>query len=161
MIREYRVRPRGSLALIVSVVITLLLVVLLILPIQVAQAKLPPRPTPKEESGFDASGAPIELRVRFSQVEQARRWQELWTVVQWQDTSGNWHDVEGWKGTLDEMVNGEGRKVWWVFRADLGKGPFRWAVYRRPSGGLLAQTEVFSLPSADGQAVWITVTLKP
>src|SRR5688572_16967693 len=37
-----------------------------------------------------------------------------WTVVQWADPLGGWHDVEGWRGDLDE---GE-QKVWWVLDKD-------------------------------------------
>lgn len=152
-------------ALIAGVIATLLLFVLLTLPAQTARAaqgNLPPRPTPGAESGGDAGlagVASIELRVRFSRVEQARRWQELWTVVQWQDALGGWHDVEGWRGPLDEMVNGEGRRVCWVLDKDFGTGPFRWTVYRSRSGRLLGYSESFHLPRDAGQTVAVTVTV--
>ncbi len=158
---EYTARRRFAFALVAGILAMLVVAASLLLPTQSAQAGLPPRPTPQAGSGSDAGGAPIELRVRFGQGEQARRWQELWTVVQWQDTFGNWHDVEGWRGTLDEIVDGEGRQVWWVYRRDLGKGPFRWMVYQSPSGGLLVRSESFHLPGADGQTVEVAVSLKP
>jgi hypothetical protein len=67
-----------------------------------AEPALPSRstPTPIRPSGEGKQereveeGAYIELGI-----------QDLlsgaWTVVQWQDTAGNWHDVEGWQGWLD------------------------------------------------------------
>jgi hypothetical protein len=155
---KHRVRRRFALAVIAGVVVILGLVTG---PAQTTQADLPPRPTPPAESHSDLSGAPIELRVRFSQAAQAARWQELWTVVQWQDAFGSWHDVEGWKGALDEISGGEGKKVWWVYQRDLSKGPFQWSVYQSPSGKLLARSEPFYLPGADGRVVRMSVTLKP
>lgn len=154
-------RWRCVLTFVASLVV--LMLAALTSPTQIAQAGLPPRPTPQPASSEAALAgmASIELRVHLGQMGQAVRWQELWTVVQWQDASGKWHDVEGWRGALDEMVNGEGRKVWWVYRRDLGTGPFRWVIYQSPSGGLLASSNVFHLPGAEGQAVDVAVKLKP
>jgi len=149
-------------------VFALLLATWLILPAQAVRADLPPRPTPRPtvppEPAWETllvSVAAIELRVRFGQEGQARHWQEMWTVVEWQDAFGDWHEVEGWRGTFDEFVDGEGRKVWWVYRRDLGTGPFRWAVYMSPAGELLAHSESFHLPGAAGQRVEVSVTLEP
>ena len=158
----YRVNQRWALAFAAGV-FALLVAALLIWPARAVRADLPPRPTPQPappEAGL-AGVAPIELRVRFVREEQARRWQELWTVVEWQDAFGGWHDVEGWRGTLDEIVDGEGRKVWWVYQRDLGTGPFRWTVYRSPAGRLLAHSEPFHLPGAAGQTVTVNVALRP
>lgn len=85
----------------------------------------------------------------------------MWTVIQWQDAAGNWHTVEGWQGTLDEMVNTEGVKTWWVARPEWGKGPFRWMVYERRGGRLLAPSAPFKLPSAQDQRIGITVSPEP
>ena len=109
-------------------------------------------------------GGQIELRVQFAPAWWQRRtvhWQELWTVIQWQDRLRNWHDVEGWRGGLDEIVKSEGGKTWWVIQADLGKGPFRWLVYDRAGGKLLAASQSFNLPSASGQTVKVQVELEP
>ncbi len=133
------------------------------LPILSVRADLPPRPTPQPappEAGL-ARLASVELQVHFGQEEQARHWQEMWTVVEWQDAFGDWHEVEGWRGTFDEIVDGKGRKVWWVYPRDLGTGPFRWTVYGSPSGRLLAHSKPFHLPDAMGQTSVVTVTLRP
>lgn len=65
----------------------------------------------------------------------------LWSVVQWQAPSGNWHDVEGWRGTV---VNG--KTIWWVEQKDFGKSPFRWVVYKDVSSSPLATSTPFQLP---------------
>lgn len=115
---------------------------------------LPPRPTPAP----GGPGASIELRVQAGYVYLSH-WQDLWTVVQWQDAHGDWHDVEGWRGSLDEIVQGEGQKVWWVYQRDLNKGPFRWVVYEHVGGKRLASSEPFNLPQAPGQTTVTSVTL--
>lgn len=89
-------------------------------------------------------GAAIWLRVR--PADPASQGQDLWTVVQWQDALGEWHDVEGWRGVVDDLVNGEGRKVWWLPSSLFGKGPFRWLVYVRPGGAFVGQSAPFYLP---------------
>ena len=144
-------------------------------PVQQSTTPTPPPPTwtpgppppktpvpPINLPGPD--GGQIELRVQFAPAWWQRRtvhWQELWTVIQWQDRLRNWHDVEGWRGGLDEIVNGEGGKTWWVARTDLGKGPFRWLVYDRAGGKLLAASQSFNLPSVSGQTVKVQVELEP
>jgi hypothetical protein len=109
-------------------------------------------------------GGQIELRVQFAPTwwqRQTVHWQELWTVIQWQDYLKNWHVVEGWQGGLDEIVKGEGWKTWWVIQSDLGKGPFRWLVYEGPGGKLLAKSEPFNLPQAAGQTIKVQIMLNP
>ena len=80
-------------------------------------------------------------------------WQDVCTVVQWQDAWSDWHAVEGWRGTLDDVSTGVsdkivGHKTWWVAAEDLGKGPFRWQAYRCGNGKLLATSAPFYLPSS-------------
>ena len=83
-------------------------------------------------------------------------WQELWTVVQWQDARGGWHDVEEWRGTLDEAVSDGGRKRWWVARDGFGAGPFRWMVYRsKKTDVLLSESTSFHLPDTAGETVTV------
>jgi hypothetical protein len=74
----------------------------------------------------------------------------VWTVVQWQDSAGGWHDIEGWRGTLDG-----GQKIWWVAQRDFGTGPFRWVIYEGQGGRLLATSESFYLPASAEQRFWI------
>lgn len=88
-------------------------------------------------------------------------WQTLWTGVQWQDGLGAWHDVEGWRGHLDEEVRGVGKKTWVVADGHLGHGPFRWLVYARQGGEVVAVSRSFYLPSAAGDIYEVRVGLPP
>jgi len=80
--------------------------------------------------------------------------------VQWQDDKGYWHDVAGWQSTLDEVQDGEGKKTWWLDEGLLGKGPFRWAVYRSQDGWLLATSGPFDLPARTGATATIEMSLE-
>lgn len=115
---------------------------------------LPPRPTPGPTSviiiGQAGQGAAIELHVPAAQST----W---WTVVQWQDAQKNWNTVAGWQGIFDEIKVGTGTKLWWVALTDLGKGPFRWAIYESKGGKLLAVSEAFNLPAQSRTKTVITV----
>jgi hypothetical protein len=140
-------------------------------PVQAGPAPLPPRPTsePPRTPGPRPGHAPellvigtaIDLHVQFAPGWRWARypWEKLYTIVQWQDSRRIWHDVNGWQGTLDDLVDGEGRKVWWVADADLGAGLFRWLVYDRYRGKLLATSAPFRLPEASNQAVIVRVRL--
>jgi hypothetical protein len=119
---------------------------------------LPPRPTPGPTPGLTPvviigqveQGAAIELHVPAA-------WSTWWTVVQWQDAQKNWNTVAGWQGIFDEIKAGTGIKLWWVALADLGKGPFRWAIYESKGGKLLAASEAFNLPAQSRTKTIITV----
>lgn len=109
---------------------------------------LPPRPTAvptpahtKLEGGF------LELHVAGPVVAG------IWTVVQWQDALGDWHDVAGWQGTLDEG----NVKTWWVGAEDLGTGPFRWVV--QFDGEALGTSAVFLLPQQPGEKLIVPISL--
>ncbi len=100
----------------------------------------PPVSNPQDDGGDDNTplGATIELTA--------------WppggsSVVQWQDINGDWQDVEGWRGTLDN--NGYIR--WWVAAKDFGSGPFRWAVGQ-------AASAPFNLPSGAGETVRVSLS---
>lgn len=82
---------------------------------------------------------------------------DIWTVVQWEDGAGAWHDVDGWRGHLDDAQ--AGTKTWWVSAADLSRGPFRWAVLQGENGQMLATSAPFYLPATTGQVQWVDVTL--
>ena len=121
--------------------------------VQAASPSLPPRPTmpaatPTPVSvSAPISGGTITLRVDSPPAS-------LWTTVEWQDAAGLWHLVEGWQGTLDANNS----KVWWVGSSDLGRGPFRWALYEKRGGKLWATSESFNLPKANRQNVEVHVT---
>jgi hypothetical protein len=126
------------------------LLVVASLPTLTVYAGLPPRPTPEPPVPPSSSGGFIELHVTGRSVPVG-----LWTVVQWQDSSGNWHTVEGWQGT----TYADNHVLWWVSHADLGKGPFRWMVYRSPVGVWLGNSQSFNLPGYDGATAKIEAVL--
>jgi hypothetical protein len=137
----------------VTVVMSLLLAIGLISSMALAApAALPPRPGPI--SGPSNNGGLIQLQLANVRAT-------VWTVVQWQDALGGWHDVEGWRGTLDSISNGTGYKTWWVAPGDFGKGPFRWVVYDLIGGQLLVSSEAFNLPSNSHQMIVSDVSLNP
>jgi hypothetical protein len=132
----------------------------MVLPPQTAAA-LPPRPTPQStqtpvhhadsyKHKDEIVGGQIELQVQPSSAR-------LWTVVQWQDASGGWHDVEGWRGSLE----GNAHQMWWVARSDFGKGPFRWVVCENPTGNLFAESQSFFLPRSANETVKVDLSLTP
>ena len=77
----------------------------------------------------------------------------FWTVVQWQDDLGNWHNVDEWQGTFEAN-----QKTWWVDAKDFSTGPFRWVVYQTPGGAVLAQSDPFYLPSAAFETVFVKIS---
>jgi hypothetical protein len=76
----------------------------------------------------------------------AAGWQSLWTIVQWLDGAGGWHDVEGWAGNFDGTRGAMAVKSWVVSPGDSGKGPFRWLVLAAPGGAKLGTSASFYLP---------------
>jgi len=101
-------------------------------------------------------------------IRSVGHWQELWTVVQQQDGLENWQNLEeGWQGTFDEFSYDkdedvcQGKKTWWVAKADLGRGPFRWVIYQGQGGELFAQSEPFYLPHSVDEVVKVEVSLVP
>ncbi|MBN1874102.1 MAG: hypothetical protein JXA33_07715 [Anaerolineae bacterium] len=115
-------------------------------------------PVPRISTTHDVVGGMIVLQVNGG-AEPGIDWQALFTVVQWQDALGTWHTIEGWQGTCDEVVTGIGYKTWWVSTEMLGNGPFRWLVYDRQGGRLMATSVPFSLPVKGGEQVNVVVTL--
>lgn len=117
--------------------------------------RLPPRPSPASPGdGALYSEGYIELHVLSTRAD-------LWTAIQWQDIYGVWHTVEGWQGTFDEIENGKGRKTWWIGKADMGTGPFRWLIYQSYRGKLLATSSPFYLPGLFEQTVKVEMPLAP
>lgn len=110
-----------------------------------------PTSTPRDDDDKDEKpiGAYIELQPQGTP-------DGVWTVVQWQDSTGGWQGVGGWQGPLDK-----GRKKWWVSQRDFGRGPFRWATYQDQGGELLAVSESFYLPDTANELVRVEVSLVP
>ena len=126
----------------------------------VAVADLPPRPTPNPTStpplSSPVTGALIELRVPTASLNYH-------TVVQWRDIQGVWHNVDTWQGNLDDTFVSGGKTIaykrWWVNSAQFGLKNFRWQVYDRLNGKLLAASQTFDLPTNAKQQVIVAVTL--
>jgi hypothetical protein len=115
---------------------------------------LPPRPTPAPTAVPRPTGERIQLQLE-NEVDEIPP--SLWTVVEWQDpTTGDWHIVEGWRGTLDTPTT----QTWWVGSELFGAGPFRWQLYAYEDGGLLATSNSFYLPERAGRMVVVNVMLE-
>jgi|GEM_PF-841066 len=116
---------------------------------------LPPRhltPTRQPSEGDENDDKPVGAHIELRASAAPRG---AWSVVQWQDELGDWHDVEGWQGELDTMD----QKVWWVAQHDWGRGPFRWTLYSKPGGSLLGTSKPFRLPIAAYEIVTVEVSL--
>lgn len=154
MLHQHTLRIRLSIML--GLLCGLVMLTWLLTPAQAPVQALPPRPTPAPTaspttipSAYVREGGLIEL-----DLHPAR--EGLWTMIQWQDARGQWHDVDGWQGTVDGAI-----QIWWVAPRDFGKGPFRWRVYQNPGGLLLATSQSFSLPHTTGETVRVDVGIKP
>lgn len=115
---------------------------------------VPPDSDKKEKDRDDRDPKPIGASI-YLQVHPAEA--GLWTIVQWQDSAGGWHNVEGWQGTVDSA----GDKRWWVAAKDFGTGPFRWIVTEGIGGQLLATSEPFNLPVQANAATRVEISLGP
>lgn len=116
-----------------------------------AAPDLPPRPTLTPTA--TATATPIPASLARILLVAGSAYEGAWTVVQWQDELGMWHDVEGWQGQVN---NGWIR--WRVAQKDWGTGPFRWQVYDKAGGTLLASTASFALPTGAYGIVWVAPT---
>jgi hypothetical protein len=170
MVKREHIRPGFTVAI---VCVVLLVVVQAALP-ATAEATLPPRPIPETPTPVvpptplsRPSGGLIRLRVQFPQSWPWTEapWQGLWTVVQWQDVGGEWHDVTGRQGGLDDLSILDaavvGKRLWWVADSDLGKGPFRWLIYSGEQGEVVGLSQSFALPVRRGETVEVEVMLEP
>jgi hypothetical protein len=154
MVQQHTLRTR--LMIMTGLLCGLVALAWLAAPAGSAVQALPPRPTPvltttptAVPSTYVREGGLIELHIHPVQTG-------LWTLVQWQDARGQWHDVDGWQGTVDDTL-----QVWWVAPRDFGKGPFRWRIHQSYGGQLLATSQSFSLPQRTGVTVRIDVGIKP
>ena len=144
--RQKTYQPMLWLSLIVLMLGTAVTLAGLPTPAQ-AGSSLPPRkptstpgPDKEDKSNHSPVGAYIELQAPGGS----------WAAVQWQDSAGNWHEVEGWRGSLPASAR------WWVAAKDFGKGPFRWAVTQEPGGRVLGLSAPFYLPGAANETLGVT-----
>jgi hypothetical protein len=116
---------------------------------------LPPRdpPTPTPGSERDKGSHKEKPVGAYIALQTSVAGAGAWSVVQWQDSNGNWHDVEGWRGPLSDANN----RLWWVAAKDFGTGPFRWAVTQGPGGPLLGVSAPFNLPGAANETVQVVL----
>lgn len=128
-----------------------------LVPPTLAGPNLPPRDTPAPaEPGGDDRSDPDRPLGTYLELHLNQPPAGVWTVVQWQDSAGNWHDVEGWQGVPDA----DGGKRWWVAAKDFGTGPFRWVVQQGPGDPLLGMSAPFHLPAGAAEIMQVTVLLK-
>ncbi len=121
-------------------------------------AALPPRPTPEPPppvppADTNPYGGWMELDVAAQSATG------LASVVQWQDSAGTWHDIEGWRGAFDTSAGGVSTKKWWYDQWILGQGPFRWIVYRGDTGQNVGESKPFSLPTVPRLTLVVDVPL--
>lgn len=77
-----------------------------------------------------------------------------WTEIEWQDGLGDWHKVDGWRGsTTNDQIQ------WFVGSELLGSGPFRWLVFSEENEMLLGVTNQFCMPSNSGDIQILTINL--
>ncbi len=137
-----------------------------------ADFSLPPRDDSTPDvvtisQGALPKGTRLQLDAHFSDSWpwDSMQWQDVWSEIEWQDDKEEWFLVDGWKGNLDEIEQGEngwiGTKEWWAAEDIKGKGPFRWKVYDHPGGDLLATSESFYLAEQTGGTVTVPVDLAP
>jgi hypothetical protein len=135
-------------------------------PARADSGDLPPRPTPEPITTSSPIGSYIRLHVAFPEPWPwtTRPWQTTLTQVQWQTGEGDWIDVTGWYGAIDDVaIDTErtvtGTKTWWVAPRDYGTGPFRWLVTNEGNETPLAVSKAFTLPVRSGSTLDIAVSL--
>ncbi len=120
---------------------------------------LPPRDPPvTEPDGGDDNDTDRDDRLLLAYIELqvSSPPAGMWSVAQWQDSSGNWQDVEGWRSVLDWG----GFQRWTVEARNFGTGLFRWQVRQDgPNGPVLGTSKSFGLPTGANQTMQIQVTL--
>jgi hypothetical protein len=130
----------------------------LVLPVLAGATALPLPPRPTEEPPvvvvIEKEPSPTRITLSLDLTSEAVGKgvdpRALWTVVQWQDALGDWHDVEGWVGPLDTIDATRGEKSWGLCAGILGRAPPLAGVYE---AGWHAGcgTETFALPASSGK----------
>lgn len=112
------------------------------------QIQVSPELTPHETfTENNENGAHIELQTNLVAGSS-------WTEVEWQDSEGSWHVVQGWRG-----YSRQGITRWFVSTTDFHKGPFRWLVYDYEAGKILAFSNTFYLPSTEEQTIIVKLQI--
>ncbi|MDA0244171.1 MAG: hypothetical protein OT477_12200 [Chloroflexi bacterium] len=106
-----------------------------------------PAPTPVATTIPSAEGGLIILDASSAPIPLAQNK----TIVQWQNEAGDWFDVTGWQGELNQQK----QVVWWVAPQHLGQSPFRWLIFRENNQVLTSPS--FTLPTSGGQIIRLQV----
>jgi len=125
-----------------------------------AGATLPPRRSEpqqpdKGDGGGGGNGKSTPLGA-YIELQATGAPAGSWAVVQWQDSTGAWHDVEGWQGALGT----DGYQRWWVAAKDFGTGPFQWVVKQGSDGPVWGSSDSFSLPGGTNEILRVEVVMK-
>ncbi len=113
---------------------------------------LTPTPTAIPASTPIATAVPADSAAIYLHTEPSTT--GLWTAVQWLD-GDEWRDVVGWQASLNES----GMVAWAVAPTNFGERPFRWLIYDRQGGKLIATSDPFALPDHEHQIIRVTVTV--
>lgn len=68
-----------------------------------------------------------------------------WVGVQWQDPAGMWRNIDAWVAPLDPTQGGYVNHA--VDPASFGTGPYRWIVWDKQGGKVVAMSASFSFPT--------------
>ena len=79
---------------------------------------------------------------------------EIFAQVQWLAGDGTWVNTDGWQGTLDA----DGTQHWVVGKSLYGQTDFRWQVLDSEGGTMIGMSEVFDLPTRDGEVVGVVIS---
>jgi hypothetical protein len=143
---------KARLVIIVTLMVALAFIGnLVVWPVLSVQAgpTLPPRNVPTPNNDDDDDGGGSSPLLAFIELHAPTAAAGSWSVVQWQDSAGNWHDVEGWRGLLEG-----GYQRWTVEAKDFNTGLFRWQVRQGgPDGPVLNISEPFDLPAGAYEVV--------
>lgn len=153
-------QKRTGLGLVIGIICTLVWVTLMPGSTEATPSLLPPigtlTPSPTTQPSPVPTVLPEATNTHIA-LQTPDGWAGKWTVVQWQDGLGTWHDVEGWMGE----ISNENLVVWTVLPTEQGSGPFRWLVYTAPEGDLLSCSDPFYAPSLLGDTTWVWVPVVP
>ncbi len=145
-------RYQPILCFIISFMFVALLLLSALLTPAVSQADLPDRdtPTPAPSNNNDGDNGGSSPLLSYIELFASSAPAGAWSVVQWQDPQGDWHDVAGWRG---ELGSG-GYQRWTVEAKDFGTGLFRWQVRQSgPDGSALSTTKPFTLPAGANETL--------
>ncbi len=114
-----------------------------------------PTSTPTSTQAVVMTPSVIEPTVGYIALQVNQAPASALALVQWQDGLGGWNTVEGWQTDLPT-----GQHTWAVLPQHFGQGPFRWVVYDRPGGRVVATSTGFTLPAYTGDIVYTVLTAR-